>query len=151
MELGFAHALGLRVYARTPPTEVAFADLVEVVPSPAEAVARVEATAGMAPSRSIVALQRYYQRMADLRGWSQETPEETLQLLAEEVRELAVALEERVEGSEGQNADAAGLELADVQLYVVHMANVLGLDLGTAVAAKELINQRRFDDRKIAA
>jgi NTP pyrophosphatase (non-canonical NTP hydrolase) len=153
MELGFAHALGLRVFARTAPVEVGFAGLIEVVASPDLAVEVIETAAGEAPSRSIVALQRYYQRMAELRGWDRETAEETLDLLTEEIRELAEALGKRANAGSQSPSDTedAALELADVQLYVVHLANVLGLDLGTAVMAKERINQQRFRDRRRAA
>ena len=39
-------------------------------------------------------------------------------------------------------------ELADVALYVVHLANVLGIDLGAAVSAKEQANAKRFPIRE---
>jgi NTP pyrophosphatase (non-canonical NTP hydrolase) len=35
-------------------------------------------------------------------------------------------------------------ELADVLLYVVHMANILDLDIGSAVLDKEQMNIAKF-------
>lgn len=148
MELGFAHALGLKVFARTRPEDVAVRGLVQVVASPAAAITVVEAAAGEAPSRSIAALQRYYGRMADARGWADESAEETLNFLRDELEELARALADQPRVGE---SDEAAFELADIQLYVVHMANVLRLDLGAAVAAKERINEKRFRARRAAA
>ena len=37
-----------------------------------------------------------------------------------------------------------GEELADVQLYLLHLANVMGLDLANAVTDKERKNAERF-------
>jgi dCTP diphosphatase len=146
MELGFAQALGLRVFGRTAPDDVALSSFVRPAPSPMEALESVEAASGEAPSRPIVALQRYYERMARLRGWEEESPEETLSLLEGELAELDEALQLWRRSPDDANAlEETALELADIQLYLVHMANVLGLDLGTAVAAKELINARRFE------
>jgi NTP pyrophosphatase (non-canonical NTP hydrolase) len=146
MELGFAQALGLRVFGRTIPDDVALSGFVRQALSPMAALKSVEAASGEAPSRPIVALQRYYERMARLRGWEEESPEETLSLLEGELAELDGALQLWRRAPDDPKAlEDAGLELADIQLYVVHMANVLGLDLGTAVAAKELLNADRFE------
>jgi len=139
MELGFAQALGLRVFAAELPKDVALADLVTESHSAAHAASVSRADVREAPSRSLLALQSYYARAAEDRGWSQETAPETLELLKGEVDELEVAM-----GS-GGDSDAAALELADVQLYLVHLANILSLDLSEAVRAKERINSARFD------
>jgi NTP pyrophosphatase (non-canonical NTP hydrolase) len=148
MELGFAHAVGIPVYAQSPPDEPAFRALVEVVSRPAAAAGRVRANRPAAPSRGLQALQFYYQRAAGARGWARETAEETLERLRGEVEELAEALlqADQSDGHREFSQDVA-LELADVQLYVVHLANLLGLDLGDAVIAKERINEKRFGQR----
>ena len=67
-------------------------------------------------------------------------------LLTEEIGELARAIRK----SEGLKRDAGyndvGLldELADVQLYLVHLANSLGVSLDEAVNQKETKNDERF-------
>jgi len=139
MELGFAHALGLRVFAAEPPENVAMLDLVQLCESPAAAgdLARQRADA---PSRALLSLQSYYARAARERGWDDESAGQTVDLLRGEVDELEAALGEAT----GDDEDPA-LELADVLLYVVHLSNILGLDLGRAVRDKERINADRFD------
>lgn len=146
MELGFAHALGVPVYCDRPPTDAVFSDLVKIVAAPEEAVAaRTPRVAAQdAPTRSLGALQEYYRRAAADRGWSDETPQDTLLLLSEELGELARALRKTRNGRVESAGEDPALELADVALYVVHLANVLAIDLGRAVLAKEQINAERF-------
>jgi NTP pyrophosphatase (non-canonical NTP hydrolase) len=151
MELGFAHALGLPVYAEELPTDVALAGLVRQVGSPGAAITSFFSDPPDAPSRPLAALQRYYERAAVARGWDDETPDECLALLGDEIAELSSAMAEpRDERGSVYSKDGTGGELADVQLYVVHLANLLGLDLGRAVAAKERINARRFSALRAA-
>lgn len=138
MELGFARALGVRVFARQRPRDVTLADLIVVCNSPAAAVEQVRNDLGPVPADALPALQGYYSRAAARRGWSGETPEQTMEFLRGEVEELGEALE-------SEPAASTALELADVQLYLVHLANALALDLGAAVRDKERINAERFE------
>ena len=148
MELGFAHAVGIPVYGRSAPRDPAFHALVQVVAGPAQAAHVLRSERPPAPSRGLQALQEYYVRAASARGWARETAEETLERLRGEVDELAEALLTADRSvADREVARQVALELADVQLYVVHLANVLGLDLGDAVVAKELINEKRFGRR----
>jgi NTP pyrophosphatase (non-canonical NTP hydrolase) len=147
MELGFARALGVRVFARQRPRDVTLADLVVSCDSPVAAVAQARAELGPVPADALPALQGYYSRAAARRGWSGESPEQTIGLLRGEVEELEEALE-------NDPSSATALELADVQLYLVHLANALALDLGAAVRDKERINAERFEtaaDERLAA
>lgn len=139
MELGFARAMGIRVFSAERPDDVTLSDLVQPCDSPRAAVSLVKRDLGDAPAHALLALQSYYARAARERGWAEESAGLTLSLLKSEVDELEAALGETPEGA------AAALELADVQLYVVHLANVLGVDLGAAVRDKEKINAVRFD------
>ncbi len=138
MELGFARAIGIRVFAAEEPTDVTLAGLVSVCASPTAAIERVQLDLGEAPSSGLPALQSYYSRAAERRGWTEETAQVALGLLRGEIDEL----EEALETDAGH--EASSLELADVQLYVVHLANILGADIGEAVRAKERINSSRF-------
>jgi NTP pyrophosphatase (non-canonical NTP hydrolase) len=139
MELGFARAVGLRVFAAEQPQDVTLADLVHVCSSPGAAVDIVKGNLGEAPSNAFPGLQRYYARAAERRGWTEESAAETIARLRGEIAELE---EELVVAPD---REATLLELADVQLYLIHLANVLGADLGEAVRHKERINASRFE------
>lgn len=139
MELGFAQALGLRVFASESPENVTMRDIVHICRSPEVAIHLTQLRAD-APSRALPALQAYYARAARERGWGGESAATVATLLRGEVDELDAALAGSVNGGE-----SPALELADVLLYVVHLANILDLDLGEAVREKERINSERFD------
>lgn len=145
MELGVAHTVGLPVFCREKPHDITLGEFVSVVPSPSSAVDAVRRMGRAAPSRALGALQRYYMRVAKLRGYGQETPQDCILLLTEEMGELARAIRKRsgLTRAQGYSQTDAALELADVQLYIVHLANTLGVDLAEAVRRKEEINSRR--------
>jgi NTP pyrophosphatase (non-canonical NTP hydrolase) len=146
MELGYAHACGLRVFARQLPTDITLAPLVTTAGSPAAAAAAVYEEGAQAPSRGLLSLQHYYRRASEARGWTNEDAEQCLTLLSAELEELKSAV-----SLSGASSTAASAEMADVQLYLVHLANIAGIDLGTAVAEKERINSLRFGPVRPAA
>lgn len=132
-ELGYAYASGLPVAFAHRTTEPILQQLAETdcqgFPRPSP--------------RSLPALQSYYADAAKRRGWAGETPSTILSLLEGEVEELGDALEPmRMEGER----DSVPSELADVFLYVIHLANELGIDLHRAIVNKERLNHARFED-----
>jgi NTP pyrophosphatase (non-canonical NTP hydrolase) len=147
-ELGFAHALQLRVFTRTRPAEAVIADWVEIVENPAAAIATVGDLEGgnvkELPDDVIRVLQEYYLRAATRRGWDKETPTRIVELLREEVEELDRALRATVEGTVSNAGENPDLELADVVLYAVHLANARQRNLSLALQEKERINSQRF-------
>lgn len=145
-EIGAAHTAGVPVYADREIVDVGLRDFVRVVASPHEAVVHRKTMVMHRPGEPLKALQTYYHRVASARGWSSEGAAECMLLLTEEVGELARSVRHYV-GLSRHGADEsenAADELADVQLYVVHLANVLGIDLGNAVTQKEAKNLQRF-------
>jgi NTP pyrophosphatase (non-canonical NTP hydrolase) len=66
--------------------------------------------------------------------------------MVEEVGELAHAVRKREKLVRHGNARGVNEahELADVLLYLVHMANILDLDIDSAVLDKEQLNIARF-------
>lgn len=141
-ELGYARALGLPIFSREPVQENAFQPFVTVIDGPTAIDLRQELTS---PGNALRGLQRYYERAAVRRGWGSESIQDTMLLLTEEMGELARALRksagvQRDQGWEGQDVAE---ELADVQLYLVHLANISGVELADAVTAKELVNAKR--------
>lgn len=148
-EVGHAQALGIPILSDRAPTDAALAAFVTVVGGPEDVPAALRAL----PGHGLRALQTYYGRVAARRGWESETAQDTLLLLTEELGELARAVR-RASGiaRDGEwSSDTIAAEIADVQLYVVHLANVLGVDLAAAVTAKEAINAARATRRETAA
>jgi NTP pyrophosphatase (non-canonical NTP hydrolase) len=145
-EIGAAHTAGVPVYAGTPIIDVGLREFVTVVASPHDAVIHCKTMVIHKPGEPLKALQTYYLRAALARGWDTEGATECMLLLTEEVGELARSVR-RYAGLArhgADNSENAAEELADVQLYLVHLANVLQVDLASAVSNKEAENLRRF-------
>ena len=141
-EIGVAHSLGIPIYSdKSLYDEMLDTMLTELVGSPLGVPIKVHK-----PGKGISGLQKYYEKVSNRRGWSNESPRDTMLLLTEEIGELARAIRK----SEGLKRDAGyndvGLldELADVQLYLVHLANGLGVSLDEAVNQKEAKNDECF-------
>lgn len=146
MEIGFAHATGLPVFSRNLPEDVTLREFVQLVDSPTSAIERMRAPLAHPPSRSLKVLQHYYQKVAHERGYEKEDARDCMLLLTEEVGELARAVRKSVGlQRDGGYVDVdVARELADVQLYLLHFANILELDLGEAISHKEAENSQRF-------
>jgi NTP pyrophosphatase (non-canonical NTP hydrolase) len=153
LELGVAHALGIPSYASHTPSDHVLEAFVRIA-SPAEAVNHARAAGPHTPSRPLHTLQDYYGRIARQRGYDTESAQDTMLLLTEEIGELARAVRKHV-GLSRSSAyppdNVAAAELADVQLYLLHMANILDVELGTAVSDKEQQNAIRAADSALAA
>jgi NTP pyrophosphatase (non-canonical NTP hydrolase) len=148
LEVGFASAVGVPIFASAVPSDATIRAFVRSVPSPEHALESVRGGIGQAP-RSMRAFQHYYRRIAAARGFEKETAEQSLLLMIEEVGELARAVRKRAHLARHHAYQSSeGLELADVFIYVAHLANVLHLDLETVVRQKEVINHERFSRRK---
>lgn len=149
LEIGYAHALGIPVLSAVSPADEAMAAMVHVVQSIDEAVRIAGESPVGDPGRPLRALQDYYATAAARRGYEHETPQDTMLLLTEELGELARAVRKYV----GLVRDGAydrsevGEEIADVQLYLVHLANVLGADIAKSVTEKERVNTERRRQR----
>lgn len=149
MEIGHARALGIPVFASAAPLDATLASFVSVVDDPAQVLDLFRAD----PGSGLLALQSYYRRTALRRGWGDESPRDTLLLITEEMGELARAIRkaEGLSRDQGYVGTDAASELADVQLYLLHLANSLGVDLASAVTAKERVNAERHALRESAA
>jgi len=149
LEVGIAHASGIPVFCDHLPADEVVASMVSLV----DGMDSVPPQLAPSPGRALGALQNYYRRVAERRGWHSETPTESLLLLTEELGELARAVRKdlglRRDTSYPDSTIAA--ELADVQLYLVHLANSLEVDLAEAVTSKEQVNAARFSARETGA
>lgn len=145
LEVGFARAFGIPVYSRTIPAEKVLQNLVSMVSSPSDLMAGLRRHP-VPPLPAVQPFQNYYAHAAVRRGYQKESPQDTLLLMLEEFGEFARAIRKRKKlrrDSKGAIAQEEH-ELADIFIYVVHMANVLGIDLADAVFKKENINIQRF-------
>jgi NTP pyrophosphatase (non-canonical NTP hydrolase) len=77
--------------------------------------------------------QHRYREFAVERGWAKETIEETIANLREEIKELEAA---------GSIKDVRH-ELADIYFYLLHLANLLEVDLESALEEKLKILKER--------
>jgi deoxyadenosine/deoxycytidine kinase/NTP pyrophosphatase (non-canonical NTP hydrolase) len=103
-------------------------------------------TTAVAPRHGLIRLQRHYARMAAIREYGTASPQDTLLLLNEEIGELAHALRNRLKLGRThleRNIHVAE-EIADVQLYLLHMANITQTPLAAAVHEKEKLNHERW-------
>jgi NTP pyrophosphatase (non-canonical NTP hydrolase) len=150
LEVGFAHANGIPVYSDVQPKDVILKEFVEVVDSPSTVHNYFKSNRVLPPPPAVKSFQNYYRRAALQRGYTKESAKDCLMLMVEEVGELARALRKRAKlarhGRQIENQE--GLELADVFIYVVHMANILKIDLSSVVQEKELLNIRKLFNAK---
>jgi len=148
MEIGFANAIGIPIFSTRGPDDEALASLVRVVESPQAALRLLDDARLPELGRPLRVLQAYYGTVARDRGYDAETPQDVMLLLTEEMGELARAVRRHAglirEGGYGDENPAE--ELADIQLYLVHLANALKVDLAQAVSDKESVNSRRHAD-----
>jgi NTP pyrophosphatase (non-canonical NTP hydrolase) len=146
LEVGFARALGIPVFAKEQVNDPTIFSFVETIPSPATAVQAVKSQSLPIPRPALAAFQQYYRRVAIQRGYQSESPRDCLLLMVEEVGELAreIRRRDRITRHGRVSQSSESKELADIFLYVVHMANVLDVDLSKIVQDKELSNLQRF-------
>lgn len=149
LELGFAKASGIPVFSSAHISDVALRSFVTLVSSPEEVLQQITSYEVPPPPPALKTFQNYYRRAAAQRGYEKESTQNCLLLMVEEVGELARALRKREQltrhGTSIRNVEA--LELADVFMYVIHMANILRIDLGRIVQQKELLNIEKLLQR----
>lgn len=95
--------------------------------------------------KSLSELQEYYKQKAKERGFDKESPRDTLLLMTEELGELARAIRKYsgIKTDDKSKIYAMEEELADIQIYLLHLSNTLGLNLEEAFWKKEDENNKR--------
>jgi len=88
---------------------------------------------------------------AKARDWEQyHTPKNLSMAIAGEAGELVAELQWLTPGESepaklsSEKVQSIKLEIADVQIYLLRLADVLGIDVAAAVREKLAINERRF-------
>lgn len=94
--------------------------------------------------------QAAIRRFSDERDWTQfHTPKNLVMALSVEVSELLeifqwLTPEESQHVMRGAEAEHVREEVADTAIYLLRLADVLGVDLGSAIAGKLADNARRW-------
>ena len=94
-------------------------------------------------------LQDAIRDFADRRDWHQfHTPKNLAMAICGEAGELAAELQwltpEESSALSSEQLEAVRLEIADVAIYLLRCADVLGVDVAAAVHDKLTINESRF-------
>lgn len=106
LEVGYASALGVPVFAACPPQERVAAEQVQVAGDLPGLVDKLTVERGQAPPdvRALGRLQQWSEAMVEARGFADETLEELLLLLVEEAGELVAASRQSAGYQEGRFA-----------------------------------------------
>jgi len=99
-----------------------------------------------AKPKTLLEFQNAMDEFVARRGWyvEESTKPQLPRNLAASISLEANEVLECFQWSEDADRDEVGAELADVVLYAAQLANVLGIDLGSAVAEKLELNEDRF-------
>lgn len=99
----------------------------------------------------IEALKAEIRLFALARDWEQfHTPKNLAMAITGEAGELAAEFqwltekESSLAGLSAEKLDAIALEIADIQIYLFRLADVLSIDVAEVVRKKMEINQKRF-------
>ncbi len=145
LEIGYATAIGTPVFCQVALQDPVLRTMVRTVVRPDDLIPLRLATPANVPKPAIGRFQNYYRKVAVQRGYERESAQNCLLLMVEEVGELARGLRRDQKLTRHHTSDSESLkELADVFIYVIHMANILNADLGEIVKDKETTNWNRF-------
>ena len=150
MELGWAIALGKPVFCKEMMTDATLKFFCGTVATPKQvksALLKMSPLETINERSSLAALQHYIHGMVVRRGFDQESPRDVLLLLVEEIGELAKAVRKYVglktDKDKRDKYPALEVELADVLIYLLDLANLLQVPLFHALHEKEKENEKR--------
>lgn len=102
-------------------------------------------------SNDFSAIQQEIRKFADDRNWQKfHTPKNLVLAIVGEAGELAAEFqwltseESQAANMSVEKLDAVAMEIADVQIYLLRLADVLGVDIPSSVKTKMEINSKRF-------
>ena len=96
-------------------------------------------------AKSLKELQEFYAQISKERGFDKESAQDTLLLMMEEVGELARAVRKQsgIKTDDKSKIYPLEEELADILAYLLHLSNILNIDLEEAFWKKEEENKKR--------
>lgn len=151
LELGWAHALGKRIFAKEVPTDITLRQFCIAPTQPSEINKQLSNKEShlekLSSHASLGTLQQYIHDVVIERGFADESTRDILLLMIEEVGELAKAVRKysgiKVDAAKAEKYALLKEELADVFIYLLDLANTLKIDLFTAFHEKEQKNSQR--------
>ena len=149
MEIGYALALSVPVFCLEPPSEPILATFTRTERS-IETVKRAvgqPASVEIPRRADLSTLQAYIRRVVQLRGFDEESVRDVVLLLVEEVGELAKSVRReiglKVGAANSGDPKTVAHELTDCLVYLLDIANLVGIDLEIAFRSKEEINAKK--------
>jgi len=99
--------------------------------------------------QSLEELRLYLRDFAKVRDWEQfHNPKNLCMALSIEMAEACEHFQwlspEQAQNLAPQQRDAVALELADIQMYLVRLADQLGIDLWQAINTKTQLNEAKY-------
>ena len=150
MNVGFAHALGIPVFCQGEPESEEVAQVCELNAGPEDVKTHFEDRSpveAIRSSASVEQLQTYIRGMVARRGFEDESAQDVLLLMTEEVGELAKAARKYVglksEENRQDRYSTLESEMADVFIYLLQLANLFEVSLVDALYEKEQENEKR--------
>jgi NTP pyrophosphatase (non-canonical NTP hydrolase) len=145
LEIGVAIAASLPVFTQETPDDMTLRELTRVVPIANVRQSLISNGHQLPLAATLSQLQRYFYFVGHARGFAEETPQELIMLLVEEVGEAAREIRKAagISRRASKQIGNVAFELADCLIYVLSLANALKVDLPLALEQKERINERR--------
>lgn len=149
LEIGFAVAHDIPVFCLRAPAEYVLRLFTRNAPTPAVVVKilRRQVLPPIPTGASLTELQSFLRQMVRVRGFENESVRDKLLLMLEEFGELAKGF--RLQAGLKVHVTKRGLrskvaeELVDCLIYLLDIANMLGIQMAGALRAKEAVNKRR--------
>jgi NTP pyrophosphatase (non-canonical NTP hydrolase) len=153
MELGWALALGKPIYVKEMPADFTLNLFAYRVASPHRGKKDLDENDGssardkLTPTPSLKQLQDYVRQMVLRRGFDDESSQDVMLLMVEEIGELAKSLRKstglKVDSNRSRSYPELEEEIADVFIYLLDLCNLQGVDLFKAFSDKEENNEKR--------
>jgi NTP pyrophosphatase (non-canonical NTP hydrolase) len=150
LELGWAVALGKPVFCHEPLADATLTIFCKHAATPTEVLQELQKRSplnAISNRSSVTALQLYVRDMVLRRDFRQETPQDVTLLLVEEIGELAKAIRKyiglKVDERKSFEYPVLSDEIADVLIYLLHLANITGTSIFDAFYSKEQKNETR--------
>jgi len=147
LEIGYAISKNIPVYSLNEPDDLVLSSLVKSGKSIQTIKRELRAKTVTKDLLTLKEIQDYVRHMVKLRGFEEETIENVLLLLTEEVGELARAIRNflglKTTRKRSNIREHLGEELADCLIYLLDIANLANIDLEDAFKTKRNLNLRR--------
>lgn len=147
VEIGYALSKGIKIFVSEKATDPPFDEILIHAPKISAIREMISKTPPTLESFTLFDMQKYVQKMVTYRGFDNETIQDVLLLLIEEIGELAKAIREQVglkiKTDDLSRSKELSNEIADCLIYLIDLANLANVDLQEAFVEKENINKKR--------